>query len=406
VRTCLLWARDNGVPLAAQSGGHSYGGYSTTSGLLISVRPMGAVTFDHGGETATIGAGAQLGHLYPALFAEGVFVPAGRCASVGIAGYLLGGGFGFETRRYGLACDRLVETQLVTADGTLLTCSETENADLFWACRGGGGGNFGINTSFTLRTTPVVDLVYGKAAWRFEDAEAVWSALQRIAITAPDGLGMRNGIERSRQARGAPSTDSVTADFMYFGSEADARDLLAPALNAASPTEVTFRTGSIADATDFVAEASSPNAFLAKSAYAEVPMPDQGVSTLVDAFRDWPNSARAVVFALHSVGGVSNGIDRTATAYVHRSAQAAIEYEIDWFNDASDGEIADHLGWVDVLDRALRPYFNGEAYQNFIDPTLQDWQQAYYAENFDRLVAVKRRYDPANLFNSAQGIPV
>lgn len=184
VQKSLRWARDNGVPLVAQSGGHSYAGYSTTRGLLISVRPIDAVAVDRDTETATIGTGIQLGSLYKALFGEGVFVPAGRCASVGVAGYVLGGGFGFETRRFGMACDRLVETQIVTADGELLTCNETENADLFWACRGGGGGNFGINTRFTLRTTPIINAVYGKAAWRFEDAEAVWPALSQVAMTA------------------------------------------------------------------------------------------------------------------------------------------------------------------------------------------------------------------------------
>ncbi len=406
VQTCVVWAQDNGVPLVAQSGGHSYGGYSTTEGLLISVRPMNAVRFDPQSEIATIGSGIQLGSLYDTLFSQGFFVPAGRCTSVGIAGFVLGGGFGFETRRFGVTCDLMMETEIVTADGRLLVCNEAQNSALFWACRGGGGGNFGINTSFTMRALPIVATTYGKVVWSIDDVEAVWTELQTIAITAPDAMGMRNGIARSRIAVGAPSTDTVSALFIYFGPEDEARDILAPALNAAPPTEVTIATGTIADATSFVAEESSPNGFLAKSAYAEVPFPAAGISTILDLFKRWPASSRAGIFDLHTVGGVSNTVSRTATAYVHRGAQACFEYEADWFDDATPQQIEESTAWVEALGEAVRPYFNGEAYQNFIDPTLIDWEQAYYAENFARLVEVKRTYDPGNVFHFPQSIPV
>lgn len=406
VRACILWAQDHNVALVAQSGGHSYGGYSTTEGLMISVRPINGVSLDTESGIATIGSGIQLGNLYDTLFSEGVFMPAGRCTSVGIAGFVLGGGFGFETRQFGITSDRMIETEIVTADGSILTCNETENPDLFWACRGGGGGNFGINTSFTMQTVPVLPATYGKLTWSFDDAEAVWAELQELAITAPDAMGMRNGIARSRTAPGAPSTDLVSALFIYFGPEDEARDLLAPAIAAGPPTEVTILTGTIVDATSFVAEESSPNAFLAKSAFAEVPFPAQGVSTVIDFFRRWPDSSRAGVFALHSVGGVSNAVSRTATAYVHRGAQGGFEFEADWFEDATAEQIAENVAWVEALGQAVRPYFNGEAYQNFIDPTLVDWPQQYYAENFDRLVQVKRLHDPGNVFHFPQSIPV
>ena len=319
---------------------------------------------------------------------------------------MLGGGFGFETRQFGITCDLMLETEIVTPEGEVLTCSETQNPDLFWACRGGGGGNFGINTSFKMRTLPMVPTTYGKLAWSFDDAEAVWTALQDVAMTAPDAMGMRNGIERSRRSPGIRSSDEVTAVFFYFGPRDEARDLLAPAIDAAPPSEVTIRSGTIADATNFAALGSSPNAFLAKSAYAEVPFPAKGVGALVDFFDRWPASSRSCSFSLHSVGGVSNAVSRSATAYVHRGAQAAFEFEVDWFEDATAEQIAENVAWVEALGEALQPYFNGEAYQNFIDPSLANWQRAYYAENFDRLVAVKRTYDPANVFRFPQSIPV
>ncbi|MEM9567526.1 MAG: FAD-dependent oxidoreductase, partial [Cyanobacteria bacterium P01_E01_bin.34] len=193
VQTCIRWARQEDVPLVAQSGGHSYAGYSTTAGLMVSVRPINGVCLDPKHERATIGTGIQLGALYDRLFSNGFFVPAGRCTSVGIAGYVLGGGFGFETRQFGIASDLMLETEIVMADGEVLICNEVENSDLFWACRGGGGGNFGINTSFTMGVLPIIPTIYGKLAWSFDDAEAVWMALQEVAMMAPDAMGMRNG---------------------------------------------------------------------------------------------------------------------------------------------------------------------------------------------------------------------
>ena len=253
---------------------------------------------------------------------------------------------------------------------------------------------------------PIVPTTHGKLAWSFDDAEAVWTALQTVAITAPDTLGMRNGIARSRPTPGAASRDEVTAFFFYFGPEDEARELLAPAIDAARPTEMTIRPGTIVEATNFAALDSAPSAFLAKSAYVEVPFPAKGVSAVMDFLNRWPAPARSCSFALHSVGGVSNKIARSATAYVHRSAQAALEFEVGWFKDTTPKQVAENVAWLQALERALQPYVNGEAYQNFIDPTLADWKQAYYAENFERLVAVKRRYDPDDVFHFPQGIPV
>jgi FAD/FMN-containing dehydrogenase len=131
-----------------------------------------------------------------------------------------------------------------------------------------------------------------------------------------------------------------------------------------------------------------------------------GRSAILDLFKRWPASSRASIFDLHTVGGVSNAVSRTATAYVHRGARACFEYEADWFDDATPQQIEESTAWVEALGEAVRPYFNGEAYQDLIDPTLRDWEQAYYAENFARLVEVKRTYDPGNVFHFPQSIPV
>src|ERR1700745_201743 len=152
VATCLAFVRKFGVPVAARCGGHSYAGWSSTSGLIIDVTRMSGVNVS--GSTATVGAGTRLIDFYSGLAAHGRGVPGGSCPTVGIAGLTLGGGVGVVSRAYGLTSDNVQSLQIATADGQVRTCSATQNPDLFWACRGGGGGNFGVVTAFHFRTQP------------------------------------------------------------------------------------------------------------------------------------------------------------------------------------------------------------------------------------------------------------
>jgi len=153
VGAVVRWAAKTGVRIVARSGGHSYGGYSTTSGVVVDLSRLVGVHLS--GSRAVVGAGARLGNIYEALGAHGRAIPAGTGPSVGIGGHALGGGFGLASRAWGLASDNLVSAQVVTADGKAVVADATHHADLFWACRGGGGGNFGIVTQFVFRTHAV-----------------------------------------------------------------------------------------------------------------------------------------------------------------------------------------------------------------------------------------------------------
>lgn len=152
VAEAVRWCAKHGVPFAPRSGGHSYAGYSTTSGLVISMREMRQVV--PRGRRLHLGGGTTNSDVYAARDA-GLYFPGGRCPGVGVAGLTLGGGLGFNDRKWGLTCDRLVETRLVLSDGSVVRAADNENADLFWACRGGAGGNFGINTGFVFDAVPV-----------------------------------------------------------------------------------------------------------------------------------------------------------------------------------------------------------------------------------------------------------
>jgi FAD/FMN-containing dehydrogenase len=237
VRTAVNWGVSHGVPLRARSGGHSYAGYSTLSGgMVLDLRNLRGVSVDTHARIATIGAGAQLIDVYSALAARGVTIPAGSCPSVGISGHALGGGMGLAGRQFGLTADNLLSARIVTADGRLLTVSPHQHPDLYWALRGGGGGNFGVVTSFTFR----VHAVPATVAWfilrwpasRGVDALAAWQAWAPHARRALTSIFHLNG----------GSSEPVQLTGQYFGCLRDLGGLLA-SLTATGPT--TVRTGDL-----------------------------------------------------------------------------------------------------------------------------------------------------------------
>lgn len=170
------------MPVAIRSGGHNYAGYSSTEGLLIDLGQMRSVAVDDDTGLATVQVGARNTDVYESLQPHEAAISVGRCPTVAIGGLVLGGRIGFSSRKLGLTCDSLVETEIVTADGQILTCNERENDDLFWACRGGSRGNFGVNVSCTFQATPVEDVSIYDLQWNLEDGEKVLPALQEAFV--------------------------------------------------------------------------------------------------------------------------------------------------------------------------------------------------------------------------------
>src|SRR5919112_1167051 len=189
VGDAVRWARQEGMPLRARSGGHSYEAFSVVDeGLVIDVGGLTDVDVDVSRGEGVIGAGVRLLDCYRRLWDHGVTIPAGTCPGVGIAGLTLGGGIGFLSRQYGLTCDNLLSVELVDADGDVLRVSESEHADLFWALRGGGGGNFGIATAFTFRVHRIDEVVTCTVSWPWDEAAEVLDAWQRWAPFVDDRL--------------------------------------------------------------------------------------------------------------------------------------------------------------------------------------------------------------------------
>src|SRR5215472_16664239 len=431
VSACLAFARRFGVPVAVRSGGHSYGGWSTTSGLVIDVSQMNQVTVNAAARSARVGSGTKLIDLYNALAAHGVAVPGGSCPTVGVAGLALGGGIGVTGRRFGLTCDNIVAVQIVTADGTVRECGPASEPDLFWACRGGGGCSFGVVTAFTFRTHPAPGLVLFFLRWPWSQAAAVVSAWQSWAPFAPDELW--SNVHLSAAPGGGEPLISVGGT--YAGSSTRAQALLdrlyesvgSPPVSAFAQAEsyLSVMLVEAGCASLSVSQCHLPwqnpagvlerQPELAKSDFYRAKLPPQGISTLLGQVERMNQvaGARGATggVALDAFGGMINRVGQADTAFAHRDALFLAQCTTTW--DAVPG--ADAAGvrsapvrrqhaWLRSFWSAMRPYASGEAYQNYADPDLTDWQRAYYGANYARLQQVKAAVDPADVFRFPQSV--
>jgi FAD/FMN-containing dehydrogenase len=420
VRRCIAFARDHGIVATPRSGGHSYGGYSTGTGLVIDVSRMNTVTTDTTAMSAVIGAGTQLVDVYDQLSNAGMLLPAGSCPTVGIAGLTLGGGIGVVGRKYGLTADNLIALDVVTADGQLLTCNSQEHPDLFWASRGGGGGNFGIATSFTFGLHPLPELALFTIDWPWESAADVLGTWQEWMATAPDELWSNCQL----QSAGSDGLN-VRSNGVFVGSSSSLTTALQPLLRAATPSRQfvgsdSYRHAMLVEAgceslsvgqchlSGETAAGTLPrSSFAATSAYLLSSLSGAGLDAAVGAVQTLQSAVPLVGGGLvfDSYGGAINTVAPDATAFVHRHALCAMQSSTSWGPGDEGATVDAAQQWLAQTAEAMAPFVSRSAYQNYVDPTLVDWAEAYYGSNLPRLVAVKRRYDPDNFFHFAQSIP-
>jgi FAD/FMN-containing dehydrogenase len=386
VQACVRWAAAEKVRITARSGGHSYAGYSTVrGGLVVDLRALDAVSLS--GSTVTAGAGTHLIDLYAALARRGATVPGGSCPTVALGGLAPGGGMGLAGRRFGMTSDNVTAVRIVTADGRLRTADAKTDPGLFWACRGGGGGNFGIITGFQLRARRVSSAAWFSISWPQDQASEALNAWQHLVPHAPDALTSIFTLAGGR----------VSALGQYFGPESALRSLLGPLTRVAGAELSTGTAGYLALMQRWAGcagesvgacDAFRPAGFAAGSDYVARPLSARGRAAAIAA------AASGGTLLLDSYGGAINRVKPDATAFVHRDQLFCIQYY------AGSGSSA----WVNRARRAMRPHVSGEAYQNYIDPNLDGWSQAYYGSNRQRLQLAKATYDPGQLFRFAQGI--
>jgi hypothetical protein len=413
VAVAIAWCNDNRFPVVVQSAGHSYAGFSMRKGgLMINLMLMRAAKI--AGDTVTVAGGMRNQDLYSLLEQNNSAITHGRCPTVGAAGFLLGGGIGFNMRAQGLACDQLVESQIVTADGAIRTIGPQAtgiDGELYWACRGGGGGNFGINTSFTLRTfaaepLTIFELTWTAATTRHPDkvALALIPALENAPVEL--GLGTRMSLGAPRPAdRARGHNVAINLIGQLHGSAKTLDDLLAPAYAIEKPQQaMIWGDAPYWAAQRLLEDHDPPLYFQERSAFAAKGQAEKAVAANFHRLLEWPGTSVSADLRFFQTGGKVNATDAGATAFVHRTSEWIMDVGLNWGATDPPALVARNRLWQDRFYDAIRPDSTGGAYQNFIDPSLRDWRQAYYRENLERLERVKKQVDPERLFDFPQAI--
>jgi FAD/FMN-containing dehydrogenase len=407
VQACVAFARSHpSLKLAARSGGHSYAGYSAPdNGLVVDLRAMKNVDVRSDG-TTVVGAGARLFDVYSAVAAAGRCLPAGSCPSVGVSGLTLGGGIGVLARLHGLTCDALVAADIVLADGTRKTVSAESDPDLFWALRGGGGGNFGIVTAFTFAAPPAPPSMMVFSLHFPAGATAqVLGAWQEWIASLPNEVWSNCVV-----SGGTPPTCRVGGSFV--GSATTLGGLLDALVRkvGSAPTTRTSSEKTYLDAMKYFAGCSQKTqvqchvsteggqlqreAFVASSRMLEAPMSDPSqISSLMSRFA-------GMDLLFDSLGGAVGAIDPGATAFPHRRALASVQV----YKGTTTQARAEATREVGEVQSALATIVGRGTYANYIDPNMADWAAAAYGDNLARLQEVSRAHDPDGFFSFAQAL--
>ncbi|MFF7451861.1 MULTISPECIES: FAD-binding protein [unclassified Streptomyces] len=421
VALCLAFVKDHDLPVAVRSGGHSMGGYSTTTGLVVDVSRLNSVSLN--GTRATFGPGAQNVDLLTALAPAGRAVVVGAGPTVAAGGFVQGGGLGFLTRSLGVACDALTSVTAVLADGRTVTASPSRHSDLFWALRGGGGGNFGVVTSYTATTAAVTDVATSTLVFAYDKALDMLDGYARWLADAPRETGGAAVVTLPDAAPGATPVPAIR--LVSVGTPDRLADevgrLLALTGPPASRTDAVLPYRSLMmgvygcatrtaeqchRAADLHPEGqlTRPAFGLERSRMAKAPLARSGWAAALAAFDTDRQAGQIRQLQVLPLGGAAADLSRTATAYVHRDSLYTVNYLATIpAAPTAEGQAAARV-WVDRAFAAIDPWSCGETYQNFIDPALKDWKRSYYAENYPRLAATKALYDPYGLFTYAQSI--
>jgi FAD/FMN-containing dehydrogenase len=396
------FAREHALLLAVRGGGHNGGGLGTCDdGLVIDLSGMRGIRVDPAARTVRVEGGCRWRDVDHATHAFGLATPSGIISSTGVGGLTLGGGIGHLTRRYGLAIDNLLSADVVLADGRLVTASEHSNGDIFWALRG-GGGNFGVVTSFEFRLHPVSDVVAGPTLWPLERATEVMQWYRTFIAEAPDEL---NGFFAFMTVPPvAPFPEALHLQkvcavvWCWTGDPTKADAAFAPVL----------ATGPMLHGVQAL-----PFPAL-QSAFDGLYPPGLQWYWRADFFNDLPDAAIALhadyaerlptmhsTMHLYPIDGAAHRVGRNETAFSYRDSRwAGVFAGVD-----PDAANADRIGaWARDYQTALHPYSAGGAYVNFMMDEGEERVRASFRDNYSRLSAVKREFDPDNLFRVNQNI--
>ncbi len=399
VMSCVNFARANNLLLAVRGGGHGVAGNAVCDGgLMIDLSRMKGVRVDPARRTARAEAGVTWRDFDRETQTFGLATTGGQISTTGVAGLTLGGGWGHLARQYGLASDNLVSADVVTADGQLLSASASENPDLFWALRG-GGGNFGVVTSLEYRLYPLRQVLAGILAYPFHQAKEVLRLFRDLTVAAPDQLASDVAVLTLPDG-----TSVVGVVACHSGSLAEGERLLKPLRTYGPPvmdqvSPMTYTTAQ--QLQDPLAPAGLRHYW--KSSFLKE-ISDEAIETIVAYGAKRPTPLCQALIE-HQLGGVVRRIDRDATAFAQRDAEYAFTAIGLCTDPAEDAKCA---RWAREFWEAMQPWSTGGVYVNYLGGEADEGRErikaAYGSEKYSRLVAMKNKYDPTNLFRLNQNI--
>ncbi|MPY75675.1 MAG: FAD-binding protein [Alphaproteobacteria bacterium] len=400
----VTFARDHDLVLSVRAGGHNIAGKAVGDGaLLLDLTPMKSVRVDPARRTAWVEPGVTLGEFDNEAQAYGLATPLGINSTTGVAGLTLGGGFGWISRKYGMTVDNLVSVDIVTADGALRRASETENPDLFWAVRG-GGGNFGVVTSFEFQLHSVgPEVLSGLIFHPQERAKELLPRYRRIVAEAPDELTCWVVLRKAPPLPFLPEavhgTDVLIFAACYAGDMKDGETAVAPLRALGAPIADVIGPHSFAGwqaAFDPLLTLGARNYW---KSHDFTELSEAATDVMLDYTGRLP-TPECEIFIGH-LGGAVNRVAADATAYPHRDSDFIMNVHTRWQDPAQDHAC---VQWARGLFEATKPHATGGVYVNFLGEDEADRLPGAYGANLARLAAIKAKYDPANLFRVNQNI--
>jgi FAD/FMN-containing dehydrogenase len=394
VQAAVAFAVSNDLPLSVRGGGHGVSGAAIAGGgVTIDLRSMKRIRVDPVRRIAVAETGLTWAEFNAATQQDGLTVPSGKLSSIGLGGSTLGGGLGWLVRKHGLTIDHVRSAEIVTADGQVLIAGADEHSDLYWALRG-GGGNFGVVTSFAFDLVPVATVYGGLVAFPISLAGTALRAYRDFIATAPEAMTTVAGL-----LTGPDGSRLVAFGSAYAGPAAEGERLLRPltgigAQVISAMSEMPY--GRLLQM--FETEAPGGMGLRMRAGFIKA-LDDALIDTLIARYETAPPSHPVVIIS--HLGGAMARVAADATAYPHRGEELVLEMIGGWHGPA---HAAATERWVLDLWRAVQPKTTGAVPVGFLDVEGPDRVRAAYGPNWDRLVAIKRRYDPANLFRFNQNI--
>lgn len=411
IQVCLKFSKTYGLLTAIRSGGHSLADYSVCDGMVIDISGLKSVNVDMANQILWVQAGITFADLNPALEFYGMHLPGGGCPTVSVAGYMQGGGYGLTSRNFGIQSDCVLEIEMILADGSFVVANPQQNPDLFWAVRGGTGGNFGVLVSIKYKIFPL-GLIWGiSITWDFEtDTTNAAQALYAIQENYLTGFKYPNlGIETLVFTDLAVDNHKkVRFGGGFIGTEAELNTAIAPLMAVPGATVVFKQQGLYSYINNAVLEgipdippAQLPTIkFYGRSAYISRSLSVVDYANILTFFKTVPNDYG--MLDLEGYGGNINTYPVQQSAFIHRDVIMDF-YAITFFDQVTNDQEKNRL-WMISLFEFMQQYTNGHSYQNYPNRDQTGFQWAYWGPYYFQLVAIKKKYDPDNFFNYQQSI--